>query len=376
MLLFCIVGWIRWKQIEKLALYEIVIQYSVADMKERNSINLQYIAAHLAEQAGFEGPFRLVPIPGGKNNKVFKLQSNKNTFLLKSYFYHERDKRDRLGNEFSFISFTWGQGIRVVPEPFAIDPPHLIGLYEFAVGSKLCPAEVKKDHIQQAINFCLDINRVKEKTEAKALPAASEACFSINEHISCVDSRLNRLQKIEGDNTVIREATKFIHSELTPVWAEVKDEAGKQAQESGFNLNRCIPPEERCLSPSDFGFHNAILEKKGFLRFIDFEYAGWDDPAKLVCDFFCQPAVPAPLQYFTMFQNAVAGQFPNTEILCKRIEILLPVYNLKWCCIIMNEFLSEGIARRDFAKKSDQDRQKRIQLKKARSYLSCFTGRK
>ena len=27
--------------------------------------------------------------------------------------------------------------------------------------------------------------------------------------------------------------------------------------------------------------------------FIDFEYAGWDDPSKLICDFFCQPAVKA-----------------------------------------------------------------------------------
>ena len=42
---------------------------------------------------------------------------------------------------------------------------------------------------------------------------------------------------------------------------------------------------DKCLSPSDFGFHNVIVEKDKILRFIDFEYAGWDDPAKMVSDF-------------------------------------------------------------------------------------------
>ena len=47
---------------------------------------------------------------------------------------------------------------------------------------------------------------------------------------------------------------------------------------------------------------NALLaasDKK--LRFLDFEYAGWDDPAKLIGDFFCQPAIPAPHSEFERF---------------------------------------------------------------------------
>ena len=42
------------------------------------------------------------------------------------------------------------------------------------------------------------------------------------------------------------------------------------------------------MSPSDFGFHN-VIKKDDFLYFIDFEYAGLDDPVKLICDFYCQP---------------------------------------------------------------------------------------
>ena len=48
----------------------------------------------------------------------------------------------------------------------------------------------------------------------------------------------------------------------------------------GLSMSAALPKETRCLSPSDFGFHNALLEATGKLRFVDFEYAGWDDPAK------------------------------------------------------------------------------------------------
>ena len=50
-----------------------------------------------------------------------------------------------------------------------------------------------------------------------------------------------------------------------------------------FKNNISIP--NRILSPSDFGLHNTI-SKKNKLYFFDFEYFGWDDPIKLICDFF------------------------------------------------------------------------------------------
>ena len=40
-----------------------------------------------------------------------------------------------------------------------------------------------------------------------------------------------------------------------------------------------IDSNQCCILPGDFGFHNAIRTTKG-VKFIDFEFAGWDDPAK------------------------------------------------------------------------------------------------
>ena len=97
------------------------------------------------------------------------------------------------------------------------------------------------------------------------------------------------------------------------------------------------------------GEENAILTNGGGLRFIDFEYAGWDDPAKTVCDFLCQPRLPVAEEFASRFTEAVLVDCSDGEFHRRRIDVLLPVYRLKWCCIMMNEFLPSGRRRRAFA---------------------------
>ena len=52
-----------------------------------------------------------------------------------------------------------------------------------------------------------------------------------------------------------------------------------------------LPVEQRTLSPSDFGFHNALRRPDGRVVFLDLEYFGWDDPAKMISDFLLHPAL-------------------------------------------------------------------------------------
>src|SRR4029077_18624926 len=108
----------------------------------------------------------------------------------------------------------------------------------------------------------------------------------------------------------------------------------------------------------------------GRLRFVDFEYAGWDDPAKTACDFVCQPNLPVPEEYATRFTQAVVAGLSDVSLHQHRIALLLPVRRLKWCCIMLNEFLPVGSRRRSFARDADvQDERKRSQLQKAERAL-------
>jgi hypothetical protein len=108
----------------------------------------------------------------------------------------------------------------------------------------------------------------------------------------------------------------------------------------------------------------------GRLRFFDFEYAGWDDPAKLLCDFRCQVELPVPPPLWQEFLVKILELLPHADRVAWRVKWLLPVYQLKWCCIVLNEFLPEGQARRRFsAVDRAGQRQPDMQLPKARQLL-------
>jgi hypothetical protein len=333
---------------------------------------IKFFFRRIVRKTGAQGTIRFESIVCGGNNKVYKLSVNGSCFLLKCYFYHEQDQRDRLGAEFSFLSFAWENGVRLVPRPIACDRKNALGLYEFVEGTKLNAGEVTEQHVRQALDFLLSLNRVKNEPAAKDLPVASEACFNIVEHLFCVDRRLKQLQEIEENNSITKEAVDFVHRDLVPAWERIRGPIQERAASHGLKLDQSIGLQERCLSPSDFGLHNAILEKNGNLRFIDFEYAGWDDPAKMVCDFFCQPEVPVPIEHLPLFESAVAELSSDPQILRQKLEILLPVYKIKWCCIILNDFLAVGNERRNFAKQTQSGRRRKNQLEKARSYLYDF----
>lgn len=326
----------------------------------------------LADRAGV-GPVRAcAPFAGGANNRVFRLETPAGTFLLKSYFRHPDDPRDRLAAEFAFSRFAWDGGVRCIPRLLACDPAAGLGLFEFVFGRSLHCTVAGEPAVDQALDFFRTLNRAKDAPAAADLPTASEACFSLDDHFATVGRRVARLQSIPVGGVVDVAAAGCVESELVPLWQHVLAGARAAAAAHGLKPDRPLAPADRCLSPSDFGFHNAILANDGTLRFIDFEYAGWDDPSKLVCDFFCQPAVPAPPAAFDRFARAVAAELPNPALHVARSALLLPVYRVKWVCIMLNEFLPVGGSRRAFSGTvAEHDTRKAGQLAKARAALAA-----
>ena len=339
--------------------------------------SLDEAAVHaLAERADI-GPVRAVaPMAGGANNRVFRLETDDAAFLLKSYFRHPDDPRDRLGTEFAFSQFAWTHGVRCIPRPLACDPIAGLGLFEFVYGRSMKGTVAGEPAVDQAIEFFRTLNRSRHRPEAGKLPRASESCLSLDDHFSTVGRRVERLQSIAGNAEVDRAAVECVERELVPAWRQVLIAARADAASHYLSTDVPLTGGERCLSPSDFGFHNAILANDGRLRFIDFEYAGWDDPSKLICDFFCQPAVPAPAHAFERFARAIAAEFPSPAIHVARAELLLPVYRVKWVCIMLNEFLPVGGSRRAFSGTStEQESRKTTQLDKAQAALAAVLSR-
>ncbi len=311
-------------------------------------------ARKLAAEAGQAEAWTLTRLTGGANNRVYRLDAKGRSLLLKAYFQHEDDSRDRLGAEYFFARFAWDAGLRCLPQPLASDPIARVALFEFVEGRKLSPGEVGAGEIGQALDFFQGLNTRCDTSAAKALPAASETRWTLHGQLALVGGRVEALETFEGGAEIDEAAKEFVAGELAPFWERVLEGASAAVPDEEKDL----APGDRRLSPSDFGFHNAILASDGKLRFIDFEYAGWDDPARTACDFFCQPAVPAPLAHFDRFVDALGVR--------ARAGLLLPVYRVKWVCILLNEFLPVGGRRRAFG---GSEARKAEQLAKARKAL-------
>jgi hypothetical protein len=311
----------------------------------------------------------LLPLPGGANNRVYQVHTSGRDLVLKWYFRHPADPRDRFAAERAFYTLVWRGGVRRTPEPVGWDETLRVGLLEFVEGRKLSAPEINGDAVRQALAFVTELNQLKTGVQSQNLPVASEACFSIAEHLACVEGRVGRLRGIPSASDLDREAAEFARKEVTPAWERIRGSVTAACPSLGWSLDETLAPAERCLSPSDFGFHNALHARDGQLRFLDFEYAGWDDPAKLICDFFCQPQLPVDMMQWDFFAGGVAGWSGLSSVTLTRAKLLLPVYRVKWCCIILNEFLRVDELRREFAQGTRASR-KGAQLEKAHQVLA------
>lgn len=317
------------------------------------------IAARLCARAGRASPLHLERVAGGKNNRVYCVTlSDGETTVLKTYHSDPRDPRDRLAAEWSFLAYVWQRGLRCVPEPLADEPQSHSALYTFVRGHKLAAQAVKGIHVKQAAEFMLAANAKPRAPEG--LKPASEACFSYADHMRTIDRRVARLSNLDPSAPGVERAKELVEAALIPAWKRVREQISVES-----DVCSELPLAEQCVSPSDFGFHNALVDEADHVSFIDFEYAGRDDPAKLVCDFFCCPEIPVPLEFRSGFVADLSTGLGLSPSFTRRCDTLIDAYRIKWTCIILNEFLPVEAARRDFAETGPRAARCAAQLEKA-----------
>ena len=306
-------------------------------------------AKSLLKEAGFNSNIKAIePIYQGGNNQLYRVNNSFQDFILKKYFQHSEDKRNRLEAEFSFLEFAYTTTPQFVPKPFAKNDSEFTALYEFIDGIKLrSQEEIRNHHIAACGEFIEGLNQ-PEKYNCSSLMNASEACFSINDHLFTIDRRFSELIL----HSTPDDQLKIVLDQIQGEWIRIREKVLKDCDVLQISVEAILPLEKRIISPSDFGFHNAIIKDAGFINFIDFEYAGWDDPAKLVGDFFGQVSLPINPKYLDGFLMSSFKYLKLNEVEVSRICLLIDSYKIKWCCIVLNVFLIKNLKRRLFSDSS------------------------
>lgn len=314
----------------------------------------------------------------GGNSRVWRMDlENGQSAALKHYFLHADDPRDRLGVEFGALTRLWDSGLpelrAAIPRPLAAAPELGLALYGFVEGGAAShsgegPGEGPGEgEVAQAVGFLGLLRRAGRAFTG--FPWASDACKSGADLAGRVEARLQALEEAEragNSSGLFREMGNFVTGPLRDMLATVRNR-GKSLL--GPDWERELPEGGRVPSPSDFGFHNALRKNDGQVVFLDFEYFGWDDPAKLVSDFLLHPRNPLPAQLKTCFLRQSLELYGDLTGADARLLALYPLVGLAWCAIMLNVFTRASLERREFAGAGSGEELLAAQLGKAKGLL-------
>jgi hypothetical protein len=291
------------------------------------------------------------PIGAGRNSRVFRVDLTPADppapleVVVKSYRRDAGDVRDRLGTEFGSLRFLSEHGVGAVPRPIAIAHEWRCAVYEYIPGEAAGSGALAPEDIDASVAFLRTLAQLRGAADSGALPAASEACFSLTAIVASVDQRLARLQAGAGNGAGAMR--RWLDETFSSLRIEVGEWCRAAADQSHIPFDQPIGLDARTLSPSDFGFHNAIRRPDGTLAFVDFEYFGWDDPAKTIADYLLHPGMALDDALKRRFAAGVLAGFPDVPALGARARIAYPLFGLKWALILLNDFLPERVSEAD-----------------------------
>ncbi len=311
---------------------------------------------HLSK-LGFNIITNFKEIKEGRNSNVFKFRSNKRDLILKIYKNKNnlRIKRERL-----FYNFLNKNSNEQVITPINFSIKDNIAVFPYIDGLKI--KKIRDNHVKKVSNF---LNQINKSNKSKKLPLAIDGIQDRIDHIKLCEKKIIQLKSIKIDSPIKKIFFKFLTSKIIPKFIELKKNF-KLIKKHDLPKMK-LTKEEMIVSPSDFGFHN-IIQKNKKLFFIDFEYAGLDDPIKLLCDFYCQPDQSITDRQKKIFIKNLSLKNNNMKKLVSYVKIFLSFHKLKWCCIMLNEFKIYKNDTSDLLKKKSENIMKR-QLIKTQIYF-------
>lgn len=280
-------------------------------------------------------PRAVAPIAAGANSRIYQVEQGGRSYALKRYpMISEDDPRDRQGCEQRALELMLAQGITTVPHFIAADQDAGFSLLEWIDGERVTDV-VDRDAVEAGV-FLGQVANFPRNAETRKFPLASEACLSGREILRQLSMRRERLEAVVKDEPVLQI---FFADTLGASLDRCVNNAMELAQKHNINIDQILDEADRRLIPADFGFHNAMRLRDGSLRFIDFEYFGWDDPVKLSVDFWVHPSVELTPVQKEIVRKGLLKVYGSVAGFEARLDAWTPLLVARWALIMLNIFL-------------------------------------
>ncbi len=273
------------------------------------------------------------PVEGGRNSRIYRIEKGDNVFALKFFRPDKDGKRERFEAETTALALFAENGIGSTPRVIEKDRENNCVLMEWIEGEWV--DRYNAQEIEALVSFIQAVHDISRKGLNQKIRRAREACLNGNEVVRQINLRLSRLDASKSTYPELRE---FINTEFTPAFNEISQWSQRQYQYFGLSFDENISFEQQTLSVVDLGFHN-VLRKNNKLYFLDFEFFGWDDPVKLVADTLQHPGMTLNDENKQLLFSNFVKIYGQDEMFLARLKLLYPLFGLKWCMIMLNQFL-------------------------------------
>ncbi len=300
-------------------------------------------------EAGFGSSLEsLQPLPSSGNNRIYKIEmKNGQSYVAKHYLRLSGDSRPRLQAEFEHLNALWQLGFRNIPQPIMREENRAV--YSLIEGVPV--KSVGELEMGRVLSFLADLSDNSIRLRAfPVLPGADfRAC--LGDYIDQIGKRCDRIiLGIKGSEWE-KEITDFMKKRILPHKEFIFNKFYDSIESLGWDLRRPFGETEQMFSPSDLGFHNILADthNKGGVFFLDFEYSGWDDPAKLLADFFHHVGQNVAWGHkWYLLEQFVAHRKQDPDFL-RRWETIIDLIGLEWVLIVLNVADPNEMTRKRFA---------------------------
>lgn len=256
------------------------------------------------------------------NSIVYNIYSDKGSYVAKMYTEKSQNYgRSRFQTELYAYKLLSDNRINNVSKVCEFNKNIQTIIFDKIEG-KPC-LKINKLRIIKAVEFINNLKSVKDERQTKIRYTAKEAVLCLGDLFKQIEKRIQILSDRNNNNC---------KDHLNEIIKLKNNYKFKYNQNNKFKEK--LSYKYQTLSPSDFGYHNALIHS-GETFWLDFEYLGLDDPAKLIIDFILHPGMKLNINMKILWYKLTTNIFKDDLQLKERIKIYWPLICIRWSLIII-----------------------------------------
>ena len=279
------------------------------------------------------------------DNFIYRLRTeDEMVFILKHYLADAGNARTRLDTEFNHLTALREVGLTNIPQPYGKEDSWAVYSY-FKGDVNPNPTD---DITRQLGQMLIELDNKGEELRRKPIKRAPDARLTLQSYVQILNEKWNAVlqscQRPDGPKDIML----FMLTDFEQMRQDNLNHFHLICKREGFDKDVPLPEKKQIFSPTDFGLHNVLKTESGQLAFLDFESSGWDDPARLLADFFYSTdGTLTQAQKLKIIESFTQNRRWDKDFL-SRFWAIADLVAVEWVLNILNVLVPEEMSRFQF----------------------------